>query len=290
MTARARATDYTPTAFPLSAFRAFRFRHGVTCPRCGSGRVQRWGSFSGRRRFRCVACRRTFSDFTGTALAYVKQLPAWYPYCRCMLEARSVRAAAHLVGISPATAFRWRHRVLAAVDRGDTGRLGLTVTIDETWFQQSEKGSRRLDRPPRRRPIRYRHHATPVWVLVARDETGRTAGDVIGLLRPGPPAVERVLAGRVAPDAELVSRFGSYGAPAVAADRLRIPHRTASLVAPEVTAVGRYIVRLRRWLRPFRGVATRYLAHYLAWHRFVDGVGGREERVVVAMLMAGCPP
>jgi len=275
--------------FPFPAFRRLRFGDRPTCPRCASARVQRWGSFSGRRRYRCVACRRTFSDFTGTALAYVKRLSAWVPYCASMRDATPVRTAARMAGVSTATAFRWRHRILSA--RGGDAPLGGAVTVGETWFHHSEKGSRSLRRKPRRRRIVQRHQATPVWVLIARDEEGRVAGDVVGYARPGPEDVVVALVHRLSPGAELVSRFGHYGATARAADLvLQVPYRRAAGSAPEVVAVKWYIVRLHRWMRRFRGVATRYLANYLAWHRFWEG---SEDWVVEAgavTLRAARPP
>lgn len=289
-----RPTDQRPAVlpgpFPFSAFRRLRFGERPSCPRCGADRVHRWGSFSGRKRYRCVACRRTFSDFTGTPLAYIKKLPAWSPYCLCMREGLSIRAVAHLVGISPATAFRWRHRILPAQDLGDAHVMGRIVTIGETWFQQSEKGSRTMDRPARRRRIWHRSDATPVWVLVARDDAARVATAAVGLRRPDPDDIIAAVGHRLSPEAELLSRYGWYGAPARAADRLEVPHRDAGLTAPEVVAVKSYAVRLRRWMRRFRGVATRYLASYLAWHRFVEGSGAWRERTVVAALSVGHPP
>jgi transposase-like protein len=281
-------------SFPFHAYRNLRFPDGPRCVRCGSSRIQRWGRFSGRRRFRCLACRRTFSDFTGSALAYVKRLPAWSPYCHCLRTGLPVRVSAARAGISAATAFRWRHRILEGLARSDGASLGPVAAIDEIWFQQSEKGSRNLDRPARRRKVWYRFHATPVWVLVARDEAGGTVSEVIGLSRAQADDIVGALAARLGPDAELVSRFGYHAAPAVAADRLRLTHRTVLPVANELLSLKGYLGRLRRWMRRFRGVATRYLANYLAWHRFVDAadrsVGPRSHRWAVAALSSGCPP
>jgi transposase-like protein len=279
-----------PGAFPFTTYRRLRFGERPSCPRCGDDRVHRWGSFSGRKRYRCVGCRRTFSDFTATPLAYIKKLSAWSPYCLCMRGGLPIRTAARLVGISSATAFRWRHRILPAQDFDTTSVMGRAVTVGETWFQQSEKGSRTLDRPPRRRRIWHRCDATPVWVLVARDERTRIATAVVGLRRPDPDDIIAALGHRLRPDAELMSRYGWYGAPARAADRLEIPHRDAGITAPQVVAVRFYSVRMRRWLQRFRGVATRYLANYLAWFRFVEGSAAWPERTTVAALSAGQPP
>jgi hypothetical protein len=49
--------------------------------------------------------------------------------------------------------------------------------------------------------------------------------------------------------------------------------------------VREYVARLLDWLEVFRGVATRYLQHYLAWHRYVD----RRSYAVSASLLVGWP-
>jgi hypothetical protein len=52
-------------------------------------------------------------------------------------------------------------------------------------------------------------------------------------------------------------------------DPMRDPS-TAHLILYEFKVVSSYLRRLRTWLRRFCGVATRYLANYLLWHRFLD--------------------
>lgn len=37
--------------------------------------------------------------------------------------------------------------------------------------------------------------------------------------------------------------------------------------------VNAYGSRLRQWMAKFHGVATRYLASYLGWHRVIDRLG-----------------
>ncbi|MFO7894351.1 MAG: IS1595 family transposase [Longimicrobiales bacterium] len=261
------------SAFPFERFRRLRFGAQPHCPHCHATRVHRWGGFSGRRRYRCVACRRTFSDFTGTPLATLKHIDRWPDFCHCMLASLSVRRTATLLGVDKNTAFRWRHRVLPVLDASDTAPLGSSVFFHETWFPHSEKGSRDLDRPPRHRAAFRRMDMTPVWVLIARDGCGRVVSDVVGPLRPGASELEAALRPRLDATIEFVSTFGPYGAAGILAVRLERSYRRAGLRAPESMAVRRYIMALRRWLKRFRGVATRYLPNYLAWHRFLEAHG-----------------
>src|SRR5262245_20926599 len=83
-----------PNTFPFEVFRRTRFVRGVRCPRCGGSEVRRWGGFAGRQRFRCSSCARTFSDFTGTPLAYLKKIDRWPGHCASIEETESVRREA----------------------------------------------------------------------------------------------------------------------------------------------------------------------------------------------------
>lgn len=258
--------------FPISRFRRVRFPGGRPhCLYCATPRVQRWGCFSGRQRYRCTACGRTFSDFTGTPLAHLKLLDRWPAFCDCILASLTVRHAARLLDVNKDTAFRWRHRLLGALGASDTTTLRSNVVLQETWFAHSEKGSRHLDRPARSRRALHRSEITAVWVQIARDPAGRTASGVVGPRRPGPHDLEALLIPRLHPDAELVSAIGYYGAPARMADRTGHSHRRVPHHDPELSPIRAYVLHLHRWIRRFRGVATRYLDNYLAWHRLLTG-------------------
>lgn len=257
--------------FPFEQFRHLRFGAGrPSCPHCACERVQRWGGFSGRRRYRCTGCSRTFSDFTATPLAHLKLIDRWPGFCSCTLDTLTVRAAGRRLGVDKNTAFRWRHRLLAAIEADDDGVLTGTVILHETFFAHSEKGSRRLDRPARTRRAEKRHEITPVWVSFAQDETGRVAAGIIGRHRPGATDLEERLRHRLRSPRELVCPFGPYGAAGILAVRLEVPYRRAERRDPAIVRLWSYIRRLVRWLSRFRGVATRYLSHYLTWHAFLE--------------------
>ncbi|MDR3516916.1 MAG: IS1595 family transposase, partial [Azospirillaceae bacterium] len=40
-----------------------------------------------------------------------------------------------------------------------------------------------------------------------------------------------------------------------------------------INNVNGYHGRLKEWLRPFQGVATAYLDHYLGWRRSIEALG-----------------
>ncbi|MEH6438332.1 IS1595 family transposase, partial [Massilia sp. DD77] len=107
----------------------------------------------------------------------------WLGYLGNMLDAKSVRTSAKAVEVHRNTSFRWRHRFLALVKHDRPERLAGIAEADELFLLESQKGSRKLDRPARHRGgvaatrgISREH----VCVLVARDRTGGTHDFITG--------------------------------------------------------------------------------------------------------------
>lgn len=260
----------------LEAWRAARFSGGLECLYCGGCSVHKWGWSGDRRRYRCRGCGHTFSDFTGTPLAYLKRLDQWGSFCAALAGSWSVRRTARAAGVAVATAFRWRHRLLAAVRAVDDGVLAGTVAVAETSVPFSEKGCRRPGRPACARGdaggsggsggfMRRR-----AWLVLARDGAGRSLGALAGLRRPHVRELTRVLLPRLDPRATLSDAAGPLGGVAYLARRQGLGYRRRRAAEGWSHPALAYGAELRSWLHLFRGVATKYLPNYLAWHRFLD--------------------
>lgn len=281
----------------LDEVRAARFAHGVRCPRCGHDRTQRWGSFSGRQRYRCVGCTRTFSDLTATPAAYSKKLLLWTDYGQCMADGASVRRAARRLRIHPCTAFRWRHVLLAALRERDDERLAGWIELLATVFPFSEKGRRRgpAAAATSARALRV------AKVLAACDRRGRTLTAVAGVAttaRIYTHELERSLHARVqGGDAQLVAAGGPFAPASILARRAGWAYHDARRAAARPRSLAHlrtaeaYVHRLRDWLERFRGVATRYLPNYLVWHRALDARWRRRVQAELLRwpMMGGAP-
>ena len=90
------------------------FAAAPRCPHCAAATLQRWGSASGLRRYRCAACRRTFNALTGTSLARLRKKACWLRYGEALAAGVSLAKAAAHCGVHLTTSFRWRHRFLRA--------------------------------------------------------------------------------------------------------------------------------------------------------------------------------
>ena len=248
------------------------------CPHCAGARVHRCGRASGLQRWRCLACRRSYNALTGTALARLRKKEAWLPYLRCVLDSDTVRRAAEHVGVHRTTSFRWRHRFVPGAARERPARLSAIVEADETYRLESQKGSRTLDRPARRRGgvasrrgIGREHDC----LLVARDRSGQTLDFHAGR---GPVTAARLdtcLGPVLAHDVLLVS--DAAAAYRTFATRAAITHASVNLRAGvrsrgaiHIQNVNAWHSRFKSWLVRFRGVASRYLIHYSGWQRLLD--------------------
>lgn len=284
----------------LERIRAIRHRDGARCPHCSCDHVQGWGRFSGRKRYRCTGCRRTFSDLTGTPAAYIKKLELWPAYEEGMREGESLRAAGRRLDIHPSTAFRWRHRLLRGLrDRDPETLTGWIEVSDTLLFAESRKGQRSgLGRPARTRGVMGlwswswawwlgRDPTNTVRVLVAHDRLGHVVTGVVPW-RPFPTAddLAQVLGHRLRASSDgsdpvlVVARSGR----ALSGYDRFVQDRRASVKSlhgadrhdprVHIDRALAYRHRLKAWLARFRGVATRYLPHYLVWHRWLLGALG----------------
>jgi transposase-like protein len=251
---------------------------GRPCPRCGCGRVHRCGQASGLQRFRCLACGRSYNALTGTPLARLRKKERWLPYLQCVLESRTVRDTAQVVGVHRTTSFRWRHRFVPGAMRDRPTTLSAIVEADETYRLESQKGSRKLTRRPRkrggvarRRGITREHDC----LLVARDRTGQTFDFHTGRGQVTVAQLHKCLKPVLPVDVLLISDSAvAYRHFAV---QTGITHEAVNVQAGirargaiHIQNVNSWHSRFKSWLVRFRGVASRYLINYSGWQRILD--------------------
>jgi hypothetical protein len=181
----------------------------------------------------------------------------------------------------------WRLRFLSAPALDKPSQLRGIVEADETFILESFKGKRSgLPRRARKRGGKASKRglsAEQIPVLVARDRSAATTDAVLSKLDRA--SVTAALDGVVTPDNQLCCDGGK--AIVSFARKAKIP--CCILPKPggprpeapnlHINNINGYHGRLKEWLRPFHGVATEYLDHYLGWRRTVEalgtGVGGR---------------
>jgi len=256
-----------------------RFDVDGACPFCGHDQYYRHGFANKLQRYRCRDCKKTFNALTGTPFSRLRHKNKWLSYLKALTDSLTVRKAATVVGLHRTTSFRWRHRFLTwlKLDR-PTVLQGITEA-DETYLLESKKGSRKLDRKPRKRG----GHATKrglskeqVCILVARDRSGHTLDFITGRGPVSKIQLETHLKFTLDHDALLVS--DGHRAYKAFCDAEGITHETVNLSKGQRISKGAYHIqnvnayhsRFKNWLMHFHGVATKYLPNYLGWRRSLE--------------------
>jgi transposase-like protein len=251
--------------------------HPHRCPHCSGKHMVRNGSASGLQRYKCRDCDRTFNALTGTPLARLRQKSKWLTQAEVLRDGVTITQAAKRLKVARSTAFRWRHRFMAAPKTLQAQSLVGIAEADETFFLHSCKGQRELDRKPRRRggsAAKRGLSREQVPVLVARDRAGATANFI--LAADGKSDLVAALKPLLPRDTILCTDGSSVLAAAV--KEIGIAHRPVNVSAGRRVIAGVYHIqnvnaydsRLKNWIRRFHGVATKYLDSYLGWFRTLD--------------------
>lgn len=253
------------------------------CPHCGAPAEQLapWGWDRGLKRYRCRACSRTCNALTGTPLARLRKAECWKSYTLALINGLSVRKAAQECAVSKTTAFLWRHRFLKqASTHQDTPQGGL-IEVDETFFLESFKGQRRLPRPARRRGGKGATRGTgkdQIPVMVIRDRLSHTTDikmekmdthHVVSALKPLFPKDAVLCSDGASVYQQFALKAGITHAVVHNKPGLRV-----KAGAFHIQNVNAYHQRLKTWMIRFRGVATKYLTHYLGWRRMLERYKG----------------
>jgi transposase-like protein/uncharacterized protein YdbL (DUF1318 family) len=250
------------------------------CPYCEATELYRWGKASELQRYRCRQCNRTFNALTGTPLARLRHKDKWFEYEQAMIQGLSIRKSADNCGIANNTSFKWRHRFLQIPATRQPSKMNGIVEADETYFLESFKGQRCLPRSARKRggkAVKKGTSKEQVPVLVVRDRHGETADCI--LHGTSTQQIEPALIPLLNKDVILCTD----GMPTYKqiARQANIVHRPVNIAAGQrvvnniyhIQNVNAYDSRLKKWMKKFHGVATRYLASYLGWHRMIDRLG-----------------
>lgn len=259
---------------------------GPVCPSCRGSAIVRYGKRRGVQRYKCKECRSYFTDLTGFALHRVRRRDLWLDFCQCMVEGLSVRQTARSLGISKNTAFAWRHRVIAALASADSHiPCSGIVEVVHHPLVRSFKGSQvpngarldDLDWIVRRYRSAYRHALPPARLggfLLAVDREGRARARVTMHGESLAGALRRI----ASYDADICAyrSYSSLAAPMDWPDRVNwVGGRRGRLKARDrldpgplyhARNVRGLLHKFRDWMRPFRGVATRYLLRYFSWY------------------------
>ena len=251
----------------------------IRCPHCEHDHIVKNGKNHGMQRYLCRNCKKTFNLATNTILADTKKdMETWRKIFDCMMQGLSVRKTAAICDISSKHAFRLRHKILDALQNMHRAvRLDGIVEADETYFRVSYKGNHKQDgfmmprvaymrgEPAFKRGISNEQVSVPCAVNL----DGKSIARVANLGKSSSEDLINTFSGRIR-KASFLCCDGAYGYNALARhegiDVVHFPGEKRHNGIIGIQHVNNYHARLKEFLRPFHGVATKYMNNYLVWN------------------------
>lgn len=265
----------------VGVVKAHRRSEMPQCPHCSGGLVRPKGFYRGRRRYRCLTCRRKFNELTGSPITGTHYPEKWRAYMECMVSGLSVAKTARKVGVTVPTAFAWRHKLLKKYEKVADTRLQGIVEADETFFLFSEKGNRQVSqhRKPRKRGGKAAKAGVSdeqVPVIAGCDRDGNVILGVAGRGRISMSDIDKVISSYIAPDATLCTdahrSFKAY------AKQYKFHYVGLNISQGRRVIKSKYHIqnvngfhsRLKGWMARFNGVSTKYLQNYMNWFALLE--------------------
>ena len=237
------------------------------CPRCRCEYVTKAGVHNGRQVYKCKNCKYQFRETAKSLVYHLHKYPLILDYLKCMLEGKSLRTCASEVGISLPTSFRWRHKILAAIQglEGGINFSGITEA-DELLLQYSEKGRRYKTLEEKEQAMKTVH--PNVAVLVMTDREGNLLFKHTGENKVQNSQIKEELKRRVSENNLICFKPNDEFKQAVMespSKKVIVRRKTIGLAIYSVNVAEKKITNFLVWMMRFRGVATKYLQNYLMW-------------------------
>ena len=252
----------------------------ILCPHCDSSDLYGHGMYKGRKRYQCKSCRKTFNDFTGTAISGIKKTEKFQKFIGMIPERYSIRKAAAKLEVNVKTIFDWRHKILSSLKVNNGQSFSGIVECDDKQLVISYKGSRKLEREPYKRPSDRKTKRgisnDKISVMVATDRKGNPTMQVAKIGRVDSISIENVMGNFIKKENVLCS--DSNPSIIAWAKEKRLEHHTFVASKHQHVKDKCYHIQhvnsmdnlYERWVKQYYGVATKYLEQYLNLFIFTE--------------------
>lgn len=258
------------------SFRREQFNNKIGfCPNCSSKKYRKHGIDKSLQRYYCRDCKKTFTEYTGTWLDGLHHKDKVEGYLKLMEQEYSLDKITASLKINKKTAFDWRHKILSSVqDIEESTFQGITES-DETFFAESQKGSRTISRKANKRGKSNKTRGisnNQVAVIVTADRNTALDLTLSNIGRMKKKDIEKAIGARINTDTILCTdSHVSYKGFAKDSklEHIRLRSDLKQYVKNKIyhiQHVNSLHSRLKKWIElKFLGVSTKYLQNYLNW-------------------------
>ena len=247
----------------------------TVCPVCRKtdGRFIKKGIQARKQRYQCKDCGSKFTYDAKQITANSHQtIDSWVTVIEDSLSLKPLDETAGKIDVCHETAFNMRHKLLAFVDSmiGAGALLDELIEADETYVIESQKGVKCTERKPRRhgegaskRGLSNEQYC----VCVAADRNENVFAVCVNRAKPSGDDLVNALGSHIVPQSVLLcDGAASYNKLADSLDCKKvelISHESYDRIY-HLNTVNSLHSRIKKMLRQFRGVSSKYLNRYLA--------------------------
>ena len=230
------------------------------CPYCESNKIIKYGMYRSSQRYKCKveSCGKIFTNEIYNQFRYSKKFKdKWREYFALLNKGLTIRECATELNITIVTAFFWRHRFLYDIkSKYYIDKITSYVELTKMVVVENFKGSRDIPNIKRDRITvvnALNDSIDIIPIISARKHLGfyEIRDNIIPRL-DRKAYVEGFIDGRLKNFAE---KFNEINRVKIK----RVKKRTIDI---------QYSIKAKIWLNKFRGIATKYLDHYLSLRLF----------------------
>ena len=231
------------------------------CPYCKNKEFIKYGNYNKAQRYKCknINCGKTFTSETYNVFRYSKKFKQKFQeYFSLLNEGLTIRQCAEKLNITIVTSFFWRHRCLFYLKRKYyIEKINNHVELSKMIITENFKGSREIENKRRDKIVvvnAINNISDSIPIFAARN--------IFGIYEVRDNILPRLEKG-----AYVVGHFdGKLKAFSEAFNEI---YKTK--LKPQCNTIidKCYSNNTKRWLVKFRGVATKYLDHYLYFRLFI---------------------
>lgn len=275
----------------------FKDRPIKSCPHCGNSYFIKSGKFNSIQRYKCknINCSKTFSSKTNSPFSYSKKsITLWIKYFSLMNSGMSLRSCSYILGINIATAFYWRHKILVAEASNNNFKiLKNYVEVNKIMLKENFKGSRKSKNIIKEK----------IFIACAMDDNNSILSKAIGRYSISLASISKNFYPNLDKSAFLFasgdrcliafakkhnstlqgsktyqyneSNFKNSNYKSINNNYKNTDNTNLSKDSRDYTntffttkfpPLHRFSFNIYKWLKRFKGVATKYLENYLSWY------------------------
>lgn len=260
----------------------------IECPNCEDSKVVGHGTYKGRGRYMCKSCKKSFNDYTGTAISGIKKVDKFQSYLKLILESVSIRKASKTLELNVKTVLDWRHKITTSLEQINGTKFIGIVECDDKIVNINEKGNKKLDRESYKRPSDRKTKRgvsdDKISIIVASDRNGNPTMKVAKKGRIDTKSVDKSIGDLM--DSQNILCSDKHPSIISWAKEKKVEHHTflskyhGKNKMFHVQNVNSIDNLYERWVKPFYGISTKFLNQYLNWFMFLQRIKNKTNQVI----------